>query len=180
MAPRYLLEPYYWCAAVAVAAPWSRLKSVLFYGLTVQTLAVAAMAAVGATLLFPGALTAGLRERVMARSTFGYEEARWIDRIVPRDETIMVESRAYALLPRPFVIPECAACGPGTTTDLFRPSDFTERHVGVVVVGYPVAGTIASGCETRTLAKPERFRYATRSPANSRTYEVVAMRVNCR
>ena len=180
MAPRYLLEPYYWCAAMAVMAPWSRLKSVLFYGMAAQTAAVAAMAAAGAALLFPGALTAGLREQVMSRSTFGYEEARWMDRVIPKEETIMAESRVYALFPRPFVIPECFACGPAPLLDLVRPVDVTGRHAGVLVLNYPPQGRIADGCALQIIAGPERFRYTTRNPFNRAERWLVAMREECR
>jgi hypothetical protein len=133
------------------------------------------MAAVGAFLLFPGALTQGLRNRAMSRSTFGYDEARWIDRVIPDGATIMVESRAYALLPRPFVIPECAACGPAPLLDLFRNED-----VDVMILDYPVEGVPPAGCRLRNIAGPETFMEATRNPANRRqSRQAVASRIEC-
>jgi hypothetical protein len=174
-----VLEPYYWCAAAVVAGPWSRWKSFLFYGMTIQTVGVAAMALVAAALLFPGSLTPGLRERAMSRLTFGYREARWIDRVVPKGETIMVESRAYALLPRPFAVPECFACAAAPLLDLFRREDVTRRNVSVLIPDHPAQGTIAEGCATSRIAGPERFLYATRSPVNQRDYSAIAIRVSC-
>lgn len=179
MAPRYLLEPYLWLAIAAVLSPWHRLKTILSIALTAQTLAVAAMAMVGAWLLFPGALTPGWRDQTMLQSTFGYEEARWLDRQIPQDATIMSESRAYALYPRPFAIAECAACGPAPLLELFRPADAAEHGANVLVVGYPMQGTIADGCVLRRIAGPERLRYATRNPFNKAAYKAVALGVVC-
>ena len=171
MAPRYLLEGYWWCAAVAVAVPWPRFKSLLFYGLTVQTAGVAAMALFAAGMLFPGALTPGLRERVMQRATYGYAEAQWVDRVVPKDATLMSQSRAYALMPRPFRIPWCAACGSGFEVDA--------RADDVLVLGYPVEEMFPQGCPSTVLAGPVWLRYAARNPFNRRAYQVVAMRPEC-
>jgi hypothetical protein len=179
MASRYLLEPYFWCAASVVSGQWGRMKSVLLYGLTVQTAGVAAMAAFAAFLLFPGALTPGLREKTMKQSTFGYEEARWMDRVVPNDATVMVESRAFALLSHPFVIPECAECGPAPLLGIFQPEDTTLRHVSVLVMS-PVKGVAPRGCGLTTIDGPREFRYATRNPFNIATYFAIAMRVTCR
>ncbi len=171
MAPRYLLEGYFWCAAAA--APWSRLKSLLFCGLAVQTAGVAVMALFAAGLLFPGALIPAWRDRVMRRATYGYAEARWVDRVVPKGATVMSESRAYALMPRPFRIPWCASCGSGAVMNLGRATP------DVLVLGYPVAGQLAEGCYSTILAGPERLPYAARNPFNAREYQVVAMRVRC-
>ena len=180
MVPRYLLEPYYWCAAGAVAAPWSKWKSALFYGLTLQTIGVAAMALFAAAILFPGALTPGLRESTMRRSTFGYQQALWMDRVAPPNATIMVDSRAYALFPRPFVIPTCASCGGATLFDLIRPDDLKQPNL-ILFPEYPVAGSMPAGCSSKQIAGPESFPYATRSPSLSTpTYQSVALAVNCK
>ena len=176
MAPRYLLEGYLWCAAVAVAVPWSRFKSLLFYGLTVQTAGVAAMALFAAGMLFPGALTPGLREWVMQRMTYGYAEARWADRVVPKNATLMSEGRAYALMPRPFRIPRCAACGSAPLLELLKPGDL---GAGVLIMEYPVEGTFPEGCAATVLAGPVGLRYAARNPFNRRAYQVVAIRAVC-
>ncbi|HWE52174.1 MAG TPA: DUF1420 family protein [Bryobacteraceae bacterium] len=180
MASRYLLEPFYWCAAAAVAAPWTKLKSALFYALTLQTIGVAAMALFAAALLFPGALTPGLRESVMRRYTFGYQQALWMDRVAPSGATIMVDSRAYALFPRPFLIPNCASCGGAPLLDLLRPDDLKQPGL-VLFPEYPIQGNLPKNCRGRQIAGPETFPYAVRTPSvNSPTYQVIALVPDCK
>ena len=191
MAPRYPLEPYLWCVAAAAgsfsfteASNVGKLRSIFPVVLTAQTLGVAVAALAGAVFLFPGALTPGLRQATMRRFTFGYEEARWAASVLPAevapDSLMMSESRAYALYPRPFAIPDCAACTTKPLLSLFRREDGLNRHVGVLVLGYPVAGKVAEGCVTATIAGPREFRYATRSPFNFGAYSAIALRVECR
>ena len=122
------------------------------------------MALVAAIILFPGALTPGLRETVMRRSTFGYREARWMDRIAPPGATIMSDNRAYALYPRPFIVPACDSC--------FRDA--------LVFAEYPMEGKLPEGCHSTLIAGPETFPYATRTPVfTSSSYQAVALKVNC-
>jgi hypothetical protein len=165
LAPRYLLEAYLWCAAAAIATPPSKWKSMLFFGLTAQTVAVAACAAYAAVALFPGALTPRLREMVMRRSTFGYQEARWMDRVLPPNGAIMSDSRAYALSSRPFTVAR------------FGYLPYPDE--GTLVVDYPFAAPFPDNCGYHVISGPERFQYATRNPFNRREYEAIALQVNC-
>lgn len=180
MSPRYLLEPWLWCAAAAVKAPWSKLKSVLFHGLTIQTAGVSVMALAAAVTLFPGALTPALRDRVMRYSTFGYEEALWLSRVIPPGERVMVDSRAYALFTRPFSIPACASCGGADLLDLVHREDFGDGGTAILVPNYPVDGTLPDGCLSDVIAGPEPFIHATRNPFNRREYSAIALRIRCR
>lgn len=179
MAPRYALEPYLWCAAVATAGEWSRAKAVLFYGLAAQTAGVAAMAVFAGAVLFPGALTPGLRHLVMERSTFGYEEMEWIDGIVPPGTKIMVESRAYAVFPRPFFIAECAACGPTPMLELLQAGGGGAAHGSVLILDNPPQGEPPAGCRLVRFAGPVRLRKATRNPLNRTFHEAIAARLEC-
>jgi hypothetical protein len=100
---RFFLEPYLWCGAAAgIAAGATRPRKTLLAALAVQCVYTAALAWFYAAALFPGALTPGLRDRVMTRSVVGYPESRWMDRTLPADARILPESYANVLMPRPF------------------------------------------------------------------------------
>lgn len=178
LVPRFLLEPYLWCSVAAVLAPWSRAKELLFRGLVIQSCAVGAAALVGAALIFPGALTAGLRERVMLATTSGYAQAVWMDRVIPRDRPIIVESRAYALFPRPFVVAPCDGCADPVYFQTAAKE--WQGRTGVAVLEYPFDEKAPGNCRMTSLAGPETFRYATRNPANRSEYQAVALDVDCR
>ena len=138
------------------------------------------MALFAAAILFPGALTPGLRESTMRRSTFGYQQALWMDRVAPPNATIMVDSRAYALFPRPFVIPTCASCGGATLFDLIRPDDLKQPNL-ILFPQYPVQGILPAGCRSTQIAGSESFRYAIRTPSlTTQTYQSIALAVNCK
>ena len=180
LAPRFLLEPYFFCAMVAVAAPWSKPKAFLFHSLIVQSCVVAIAALVGTGLIFPGALTRGLRQRVMQEAALGYAQALWMDKVIPRGETVMVESRAYAFFPRPFVIPWCQACDSATFLEMAVQQEGKSGVSRVVVAEFPFEGAVPANCSTRTLAGPQTFPFATRNPFNWREYQAIALRVECR
>ena len=179
MAPRYLLESWLWCVPAVVAAPWGRLKRWLYPALALQTAGVAAMAIYAAGTLFPGALTPSLRQNVMLRSTYGYAESLWADQNLPADTVMMSAGRAYALMPRPFQIPECASCGGASLFQLLRSEDFFEGASLTFVAESALRHRLPAGCAARVIAEPQRFKIATRNPFNHGVYEVLAEEVHC-
>jgi len=180
LSPRFLLEPYFWCAAAAVRAPWSRVKSVLFHALAIQSLAVAGIALFTAALLFPGALTPGLRQRVMSRFTFGYQEALWLDRVLPSDAILVSVFRIHALYPRPFTFFRCSTCDTVGSKLIALSSEQkqpVERYVAIRDIYRPEPPE--NGCLLKVFAGPEAFPAALRNPFHPREYPEVAVRLFC-
>lgn len=104
--PRYYLESYFFLSAAIVSANWNNRHVYLKRGLLLQSIPVAFSAIFGALTLFPGAFTDDLRDHVMSKHAFCYEEAKWIDKHLPNDSKIIAYIRSNALIPRPFVVPD--------------------------------------------------------------------------
>jgi len=98
---RFFFEPYLWVLAAAIPAAWSPYKRLVFRILTGQLLLVAVIASFGAAILFPGAWTGSLRDRVMTRSAYGYAETRWLNEVLPPDAVVATQFRYMALMSRP-------------------------------------------------------------------------------
>jgi Protein of unknown function (DUF1420) len=179
---RFFLEPYLWCAAAAVSAPWQRLKSLFFMALTAQAVLVAGVALYLGVVLFPGAVTQIGRERVMTLMAAGYTGAKWLDTTLPPDAVVLGEYRYRALLPRPFVIGDrfLLLNEPNWKEEL---AEFVkEKQVTVLVTLYPIEnsryGWLAARYGT-PLAGPAKFRDAARSPFNRGDLsEWIAIRIN--
>jgi hypothetical protein len=103
LTPRFLFEPYLWCAAAAVPIPSRPLKSFFVRVLTAQGVLVATVAVYLGALLFGGALTPAWRDRVMTIMTPGYAEAKWLDAVLPHNAVVLENFRYRALMPRRFV-----------------------------------------------------------------------------
>jgi hypothetical protein len=99
----YYLEPYVWLCIVAASAPWSTYKKILYGLLVGQTALMLIFAVFGAARLFPGSLTAGLRDYVMRENAHQFAMMRWLDDVLPRDAVVLSTLRSNALMPRPFV-----------------------------------------------------------------------------
>jgi hypothetical protein len=177
---RFFLEHYFWIGAAAVGARWTRPKHLLLGAVTLQGVASAAVALFGAATLFPGALTPGLRERVMSRATAGYDEARWLDRVLPEDTVFTGQGRFRALAPRPFV------AGDAIMTDDAQRVD--ERSLARLVVASgvntlvlessmePAFARLAQRCG-EPMSAPTRFTLATRNPWNRQQYSIQLYRL---
>ena len=103
---RFYLEPYLWIIAAVVSTPMLKVNSLFLKLILVQLFCVAIMASVGAVILFPGALTASLRHKVMYKCAYQYGESNWLDETLPKDAVILSDLRSKALLPRKFVSSE--------------------------------------------------------------------------
>jgi len=103
MTSRFYLEPYLWIAAAVVTAPAFKANPVFFKLMLVQMAGVAAMAVLGAVILFPGALTPALRHKVMLKCAYQYGESKWLDAFLPQNAVILTDLRSKALMPRKFV-----------------------------------------------------------------------------
>lgn len=176
LAPRFFLEPYLWAGAALAAAPWGRLKKVVAAGLLLQGGLSAFVALYGAATLFPGALTSGLREKVMTIAASGYAESRWLDGALPREAAVIAPSiRSFAFLPRPFAV--------ATSATLPLPDAESDRRLEGLVRDFKVdtvviAGEIQHGAFRRLLARcgspvgpAATLPIATRNPFNRATYE---------
>ena len=103
---RYYLESYFLLAASIVSANWSVRHTYLKRGLLLQAIPVSLSAIYGAIILFPGALTSDLRNKVMVKHSFGYQEAQWMNMHLPKDSVVIANVRSNALIPRRFIVPD--------------------------------------------------------------------------
>ncbi|MGA2409198.1 MAG: DUF1420 family protein [Candidatus Binataceae bacterium] len=102
-APRFFLEPYLWIAAVAAGAPDSLIKAGIKGLLAIQGVVLAGVGIYFASVLFPGALTAPLRDYAMSRAAFFYLEARHLNTVLPHGVVLtMIEGQA--LVRPPFIM----------------------------------------------------------------------------
>lgn len=171
LAGRFFLEPYLWAGAALAVSDRERAKRALAAALTGQAVLVAVFAAVGAGLLFPGALSERERERVMVRAASQYAELGWLDESLPASARVLTFARSRALVPRPFV----------SSDAIGRPGDGwgTRRLVEMVLGGEvqavaapagadPRLDLLEAACASRAIG-PREFASATRNPFNRGT-----------
>jgi hypothetical protein len=167
---RYLLEPYLWTCAAAGAAPWGRLKRVIFKLMVGQTLVMALITGYGAATLFPGSLTSRWRTAVMTRTASGYAETRWLDQVLPPDAVVVSQLRSAALLPRPFVSRDIFDYDLNIAGERQRVMALLRSHrVNRLIAYFPLGSEIRQlpGLNpVSPLAGPREFGWATRNPWN--------------
>jgi hypothetical protein len=182
--PRFFIEPYLFCAAAAVAAPWGRLKTLLSRALVLQAALVAALAVLGAVTLFPGALTPGGRDRVMTDCAHGYAESRWMDEILPAGATVLAGTRSRALLPRRFAVDDVTRGGWGRAQAKERLVQILRQHgVTALVASDPPSDLYGEliRCSGTPIAEPRTFRSAVRNPLlRGATYRLTATALDLR
>jgi hypothetical protein len=98
---RFFFESYLWYGLAAVVASSSLRKRLLFQTLSMQMCLTTAVAIYGAASLFPAALTAQQRERVMTRMAPDYTLSKWLDKILPADAVVAIDRRSILFMPRP-------------------------------------------------------------------------------
>lgn len=177
--PRYYLEPYLWCAAVAVASSGNGLRPWLAKALVIQSGFMVVVAWVGAASLFPGAWSSHLRAEVMTRAGLGYAEARWLDAVLPREAVLMSANRAYALSPRPFVATDrthWASDDEATATLAKLVLDYRVTAFTIYGSGAPSYLELQQACG-EVLAGPVQLPLATRNPFNREVYEATVLAV---
>ncbi len=104
---RFFLEPYLlFAAAVAVAAGLPSWQKWYSRALSLQLACVMALAAIGAWVLFPGAVSWDGRRRTMEKHACHYAIMRWADTVLPPDALLFLDLRSNAISPRPFVANE--------------------------------------------------------------------------
>jgi hypothetical protein len=172
LTPRHFLEPYLWCAAVAVPIPPSRLKSFFVRALTAQSVLVAAVAVYLGALLFGGALTPAWRDRIMTVMTDGYAEAKWLDAVLPPDAVVLENFRYHALMPRRFVVGDrYLTWGKGPNQEHALAAFVRAQHVTVLVTQYPITEPLyqaLASCYGTPLVGPAHFQAASRNVFNRR------------
>ncbi len=168
---RFFFEPYLWIVAAAIPVAWTPYKRLIFRILTGQLLLVAVIAGFGAAILFPGAWSGSLRDRVMTRSAYGYAETQWLNEVLPPDAVVATQFRYMALMPRPSFN--------GTILDYANLNDPRVCHrmmallqasqVNAWLTDWPISEGILKliGPERLVpLAGPRQFNLATRNPWN--------------
>jgi len=171
LTPRFFLEPYLWCAAVAVPVASSRLKSFFVWALTAQGIPIAAVAVSLGALLFGGALTPSWRDHVMTLMAVSYAEAKWLDSILPRDAVVLENFRYRALMPRRFVVGERYLMGEVPNREQALAEFIRKQRVTVLVTQYPFKEPLYQSLASRygvPLAGPAKFPTAARSVFNRR------------
>jgi hypothetical protein len=170
----YYLEPYTWLCVAAATIPWHTYKKIVYRLLMAQVAAMLLFAGFGAAKLFPGSLTAGLRDHVMRENADQYAAMRWLDDVLPRDAVVLSTLRSHALMPRPFVAKDIV-----TWTNWSSPHE-AERTASILkaekfntVVAEPfVAKELTDSMGVRCTAIPaasKQFLTATRNPWNRAT-----------
>ncbi|MGB8991747.1 MAG: DUF1420 family protein [Desulfobaccales bacterium] len=168
---RFFFEIYLWIIAAAAAAAWRPLKTGLFKLMVCQLAFMAVMAGFAAVTLFPGALTASLRDKVMMRSAYSFAETRWLDAVLPQNAVVLTPIRSMALMPRPSLSGDIFGL-----YDLRQPNErqrfkriIRANHVNTLVIPLSlpdyVRDILAPGI-TGSLAGPKEFQVAVRNPWN--------------
>ena len=133
-----------------------------------QGLGTATLAAIGAFMLFPGALSPGMREAVMRRSADGYTVMRWADGVLPADAVLLSVPRSLALAPRPAVSFDWVT-RMGDDERTWRPYLELLRERGIthmLHVGAAESTGVFRDCLGARIAGPYHTRTATRNPFN--------------
>jgi hypothetical protein len=170
---RYYIEVYLWGALALLAAKHERHRWML-PPLLVQSVAVLGASAIGVAILTTGALSPGLRDRMLTRHAQGYVEAKQLDAVLAPNDVILFQSRTHAYARRPLVPFDAwgytDAAGPDT------PLAAAARRAGrtggaTVLYGYQDvdADHPLVGCVTAQLPFSDQLPVATRNPLRSST-----------
>jgi hypothetical protein len=175
LTPRSFLEAYFWAGAAMVAAPWGRAKRLIQRALIVQCALTALVAGVAAGRLFPGAWTWGTREAVMVRSSAGYAEALWLDRVLPAEAVVLGQLRSFAVSPRRFAVSDQVINDPAAVGDVRRLAALV-RALGVDTIllsrnDKQSFMDLTARC-ARPVSRPTEFPLAARNPFNKLGYTV--------
>lgn len=181
---RFFLEPYLWMVAAAATAAWGLTRTFLFRVMVGQMLIMTLVAGFGAAALFPGALTASLRDKVMTRSAYHYAVARWLQEVLPPEAVVLAGINSGALMPRPFLSSEYI-----NFADIEEPQERNQIismlesiKVNTIIIKVPRSkGTsqIMAACPTEPLTEPKNFPFAYRNPWNlGQAYELTVLRFN--
>jgi len=185
MGARYLYEPYLWIVPLAAFMTWGPIKWWLAKIALVQMALMAVVSVVGAALLFPGALTGPLRHRVMTSLAFGYNEACWVNQVVPADAVVLTWNRSAALAPRPFLSRDIL-----NFSDLTNPGERSKVVKLIESLGVNTMVVHPPGEEEflevqrlgfipgKRLAGPQGFILAARNPWNRGTVELSIYRLD--
>ena len=146
--------------------------------LSLQAVAAAIAALVGAATLFPGALTPGWRHAVLTRSAAGFTEAEWLDEVLPADTVVASASRFRAFNPRPFVVLDAVLMAQGARDDEILLKLVVEGGVTHLVVDdpHPAFMRLSRRCG-QAVTGPKQFKLATRNPFSADSYQAQVFRL---
>jgi hypothetical protein len=184
MGARYLYEPYLWIMPLAAFMAWGPIKSWLAKVALAQMALIAVLSVLGAATLFPGALTGPLRHRVMTNLAFGYNEAYWVNEVLPANAVVLAWNRSVALAPRPFMSQDIL-----NFSDLTNPVErakikkLIESFRVNTVVAHPPGEEELLEVQSlglslgKRIAGPQKFIMAARNPWNKSTVELSIYRL---
>ncbi len=167
----YYLEPYLWFCIAAAPVPWSTRKKIVYRLLMGQAVVMLVLTGFGAARLFPGSLTAGLRDQVMRENAHQYVMMRWLDDVLPTNAVVLSTLRSHALMPRSFVAKDIVNWTNWTSpheADRARSILKIQKFDTVVAEPFVVkqlTDRIGIRCAT-SQARSKRFPAATRNPWN--------------
>jgi hypothetical protein len=167
----YYLEAYLWFSLAAAQGAWGRYKSLLSRVMLAQGTVILVLAVYGVATIFPGALTARLREGVMEQAAHQYAVMVWLQKVLPADTIMLSTLRSHVLMPRPFVAKDIV-----TWTDWGSLAEtqkvcglFKEARINSLIiepfVSKEFADKLCMDIRGR-IAGPEYFVTATRNPWN--------------
>lgn len=169
---RSYLEPFFWLAIVVALQPSPNFiyNSKLFkLPFLAQALITLLLCIYGIITLFPGAITPGLRVRVMNQSANGYTILRWADSVLPSNAVLLNTHRSMALSPRNAINYDWS-----TYVDLTKKESSTyikqlrDKKVTHVIITGPPPHDLGklTVCITSVFAGPFYGHLATRNPVN--------------
>jgi hypothetical protein len=165
-----------------VAAHWTLVKRVLYYGLLLQSVGTSAIAVFAGVSLFPGALTPTTRDTVMHRFARGYSAAQWLDRSLPPAAVVLGNGWSHVLMPRRYI---------SADTLRFSDSENDVARLAVLARSYGADTLFIEGDSLKfeqfglqcgsQMWPAKVFTEATRNPFNRQTYTVKVFRIEtCR
>jgi hypothetical protein len=176
---RYYFESYLWLTAAVIATPAFKVSAVFFKLMVAQMASMAVMASVAAAILFPGAWTASLRDKVMLKRAYQYGETKWLNSFLPKDSVMLTDLRSKALVPRKFVSSEMIeySLRANDTRVLEKAGPLLKQNkVDIWVTIDNVAPDLFYTKHfPELIGKSQDFRIATRNPWNALTKSRVAV-----
>lgn len=179
--PRFFIEPYLWILPFfvikAASSKWS--KYLLVPG-QLQFLLLLPFFFFAASIFLPGILSDKGREKVMQQYAYGYSESRWINKVIPKGETVISFRYSKSLI-EPVVFPKeylALTFGKGATDTSKIKKMFTEYKARYIVLRKEEAKRFRQYYNFELVAGPQEFYKATRNKYNRRAYELGLYKLN--
>jgi Protein of unknown function (DUF1420) len=166
---RFLMEPYLWCSAASMTAPAGWTKRLLLVALVPQTVVVMLSVGFGVVSVFPGALTAGYREKVLQAYAVDYQVSEWANRILNPGDVVFSTLEANVYLNND--VADFHIWYPRKLLKERFAYVMKLRQPTVALIEYPLSKEdldIFGGCLGPRIAGPASFAQGIRNPFNKR------------